>query len=564
MEDVKKIIAESLKINGVTAEEIEKMLSVPPDAAMGEYALPCFKLAKLMRKSPTKIAGEIAENYAPPEGILGVSAVNGYLNFRVDRENAAKDILAEILSKKEGYGDGDEGRGKTICIDYSSVNIAKPFHIGHLLTTVIGGALCRIYKKLGYKVVGINHLGDWGTQFGKLIVAFKRWSNEAELEEKGIKVLSDIYVKFHEEADKNPDLNDEARLWFKKIEDGDGEATRLFGIFKDVTLREAEKIYERLHVKFDSYAGESFYNDKMRPVLKRLEEKGLLKESEGAKVVDLSEYGMSPCLILKADGATLYATRDLAAAFYRKKTYDFYKCLYVVAYQQNLHFRQVFKVLELMGEKWCKDLEHVPYGMVSLEDGAMSTRKGKVVLLSDVLDKAVAKSLKIIAEKSPDLGDKEKVAETVGVGAVVFSALYNNRIKDLVFDYDKVLNFDGETAPYVQYTAARCRSVLRKVGFYDPSDADYSGLGDPESGAVVTVLKRFPEAVASAAIKKEPCYISRFLVNLCKEFNRFYLVHRVCGESKGILSARAALTEAVNIVLTEGLRLLGISAPDKM
>lgn len=564
-EDVKIKISKLIDIAGANHEEIAALLTAPPDLKLGDFCLPCFRFAKTLRKSPVVIAEELASKItALPEGIASVRALNGYLNFELDRTGEAKRVLDEVLKKGANYGSGSEGEGKTVCIDYSSINIAKPFHIGHLLTTVIGGSLYKIFEKLGYKCVGINHLGDWGTQFGKLISAFKRWCSEEELAMRGMKALTEIYVKFHAEAEKNPSLNDEARAYFKKIEDGDEEANRLFKLFKEVTLAEVRKTYERLNITFDSYNGEAFYNDKMEPVLKELEEKNLLTESEGAKVVELDNYNMPPCLIVKADGATLYATRDLAAAFYRKATYDFDKCLYVVAYQQNLHFRQVFKVLELMGKEWYKDLIHVPFGMVSLEDGAMSTRKGKVVLLEDVLNKAVEKSLEIITAKSPDLENKEEVAETVGVGAVVFSALYNNRIKDMVFSYDKVLNFDGETAPYVQYTTARCKSVLKKAGGYNENEADFNGLNNAESAAVISCLARFPAAVRSAAEKYEPCNIARYAVELCREYNRFYLNNRIMNEPIGIKTVRAMLTDAVKTVLTESLRLLGVGAPEKM
>ena len=563
-DDVKTTIAKLINIDGVSQEEVKSLLVTPPDPKMGDLSLPCFKFAKALRKSPVIIAQELAESIALPDGVAEVSALNGYLNFRLDKNAEAKKVLSEVMKQGAKYGGSEEGMGKTICIDYSSINIAKPFHIGHLLTTVIGGSLYRIYEKLGYKCVGINHLGDWGTQFGKLIVAFKKWCSEEILAERGMKVLTEIYVKFHEEAEKDPALNDEARAYFKKIEDNDTEATRLFNLFKEVTLREVQKTYKRLKITFDSYNGEAFYNDKMQPIIDELNKKGLLIESEGAKVVDLSEYNMPPCLIVKADGATLYATRDLAAAHYRKATYDFHKSLYVVAYQQNLHFKQVFKVLELMGKDWAKDMVHVPFGMVSLEDGAMSTRKGKVVLLEDVLNKAVEKSLDIITQKNPDLEDKEQVAETVGVGAVIFSALYNNRIKDMVFSYDKVLSFDGETAPYVQYTVARCKSVMRKVGDIDLSKADFDGLKNEESEAVISALSKFNEVIRSAAEKYEPCYVARYLVELCREYNRFYLNNRITNEVEGIKIVRAALTDAVRTVLEEGLYLLGISAPERM
>lgn len=373
--------------------------------------------------------------------------------------------VREILEKGEDYGRSNVGAGKTVCIDYSSINIAKPFHIGHLSTTVIGSSLYKIFNFLGYRSVGINHLGDYGTQFGKLIVAYKRWGDRETVERENIREMLRLYVHFHEEAEKDPALDEEARHWFKRIEDKDPEALELFEWFKELTLKEVAKVYELLGVTFDSYAGESFYNDKMQPVLDELESKGLLTVSEGAKVVDLEAYGMPPCLLVKADGATLYATRDIAAAFYRKKTYDFDQCLYVVAYQQNLHFKQFFKVIELMGYEWAKDLKHVAFGMVSMEGGSMSTRKGKVIFLEEVLSRCIEKALAIITEKNPSLKDKESIAKDVGVGAVIFSTLSANRIKDITFSYDRVLNFEGETGPYVQYTYARCNSVMGKADF---------------------------------------------------------------------------------------------------
>ncbi|HOO22093.1 MAG TPA: arginine--tRNA ligase [Clostridia bacterium] len=558
-------IAKAVRIEGVSEQEILDTLTVPNDPKMGDYCLPCFKFAKVLRKNPAVIANEIAESVTLQSPIVSVTAVNGYVNFVTDKLYTAKKVVGEILENGGNYADSDFGKGKTICIDYSSINIAKPFHIGHLCTTVIGGSLYKIYKKLGYNCVGINHLGDWGTQFGKLIVAFKMWSSEEELKEKGMKVLTEIYVKYHEESEKDPSLDDKAREWFRKIEENDGEAMRFFNMFKDITINEVQKTYKRLKINFDSYNGESFYNDKMQPVIDKLEEKKLLVESDGARIVDLSAYGMPPCLIVKADGATLYATRDLAAAYYRKETYDFYKCLYVVAYQQNLHFRQWIKVIELLGEPWHSSLIHVPFGMVSLEDGAMSTRKGKVVLLEDVLNKAVEKSLKIIEEKNPGLENKEDVAEKVGVGAVIFSTLYNNRIKDIVFSYDKVLNFDGETGPYVQYTNARCNSVLEKVGDVDFAQADFDAINNDEGNAVVAALESFGQVLFDATEKFEPCYVSRYLVNLCQSYNKFYLAHRIVNaETQGARIARAMLTKCVHTVIEEGLRLLGISAPEKM
>lgn len=563
--DIRHLIASTIG-EPFKVEEIVENIEIPPNPEMGDYALPCFKFAAKLRKSPLVIAQEIVASLDKlPIPLTGAEAQGGYVNFRIDKEYTTKRVLGRIFAEKEHYGRAEQN-GKTICIDYSSINIAKPFHIGHLSTTVIGGALYRIYKKLGYNVVGINHLGDWGTQFGKLIYAFLAWSNLDRLREKGISELSALYVKFHKEAEQEPSLDERAREWFKKIEDGDAQAMGLFDLFKEITLEEANKVYDRLGVQFDSYNGEAFYNDKMDIVIEELEERGLLKNSEGAKIVDLEKYGMPPCLIKKADGASLYATRDLAAAYYRKRTYDFKRCLYVVAYQQNLHFRQVFKVLDLLGKDWAQDLEHVQFGMVSLEDGTMSTRKGKVVLLIDVLDKASQKALDVICQKNAELQDKEEIAEMVGVGAVIFGTLYNNRIKDIVFSYDKALNFDGETGPYLQYTAARCASVLEKGG-YLVNGVDYNnefvGLDNKEGEAVVTLLDTYPGAIKEAAARNEPSIIARHLIDLAQAFNKFYYEHRILAGGKE-QQARLALACAVKWVLSDGLGLLGIKVPPKM
>ncbi|MDE5943547.1 MAG: arginine--tRNA ligase, partial [Clostridia bacterium] len=421
--DYKKYIAERINVEGINCEEIYGLIVTPPNSEMGDFALPCFKLSKILRKSPAIIAEELKSAYKTDGVINGVSAVNGYLNFSVNKAGLANGVLNEILKTGENYGKSQEGKGKTVCIDYSSVNIAKPFHIGHLSTTVIGGALYKLFKYLGYNVVGINHLGDYGTQFGKLICAYKRWGNKEDVEKGGIHAINDLYVRFNNEADEQ--MESEAREYFRLIESGDKEANEIFEWFKSLTLKYVQTIYEKLGVTFDSYAGERFYTDKMQPVIDELRQKNLLKESEGAQIVDLEEYNMPPCLILRSDGASLYATRDLAAAIYRKNTYDFYKCLYVVAYQQNLHFKQFFKVLELMGKPWAKDMVHVAYGMVSLEDGAMSTRKGKVVWLEDVINKCIEKAYTVVSEKNPDLVNKGEIAEKVGIGAVIFGALYN-------------------------------------------------------------------------------------------------------------------------------------------
>ena len=560
--DYKRYIAQHIKAEGVAKEELEGLIAVPPDTSMGDYALPCFKLAKVLRKSPALIAEDIAANYPADEIVSEAKALNGYVNFRIDRKGLAEDVLSTILKEGENYGSSKMGEGKTICIDYSSVNIAKPFHIGHLSTTVIGGALYRIFKFLGYHTVGINHLGDYGTQFGKLISAYKRWGSREEAEKGGIHAINDLYVRFNNEADE--EMEAEAREYFRLIESGDKEANELFDWFKSLTLTYVKGIYEKLHVTFDSYAGERFYTDKMAPVVEELKEKGLLKESNGAQIVDLEPYGMPPCLILRSDGASLYATRDLAAAIYRKKTYDFDKCLYVVAYQQNLHFKQVFKVLELMGKEWAKDLVHVAYGMVSLEDGAMSTRKGKVVWLEDVLNRCVEKAYSVIDEKNPSLENKREIAEKVGVGAVIFSALYNNKIKDIVFSYDKALNFDGETSVYVQYTCARASSVLAKAaegGFeaalpegYTPCDQEFE---------LIRALSDFPDTVKAAAERYEPSFVARWCVDTAQKFNKFYFDCKILQEEE-TRAFRLALTKATLSALTAGLTLLGIGVPEKM
>ena len=560
--DYKRYISQHIPAEGVTKEELEGLIAVPPDSSMGDYALPCFKLAKVLRKSPALIAEGIAQSYPVDEIVSEAKALNGYVNFRIDRKGLASDFLSRILKEGENYGSSEKGAGKTICIDYSSVNIAKPFHIGHLSTTVIGGALYRIFKFLGYHTVGINHLGDYGTQFGKLISAYKRWGSREEAEKGGIHAINDLYVRFNEEADEA--MQAEAREYFRLIESGDREANELFDWFKSLTLDYVKGIYKKLNVTFDSYAGERFYTDKMAPVVEELQEKGLLKESNGAKIVDLEPYGMPPCLILRSDGASLYATRDLAAAIYRKKTYDFDKCLYVVAYQQNLHFKQVFKVLELMGKEWAKDLVHVAYGMVSLEDGAMSTRKGKVVWLEDVLNRCVEKAYSVIDEKNPSLENKQEIAEKVGVGAVIFSALYNNKIKDIVFSYDKALNFDGETSVYVQYTCARASSVLAKAaegGFAPALTAGYTPCD--QEFELIKAFADFPETVEAAAERYEPSFVARWCVDTAQKFNKFYFDCKILQE-EATRSFRLALTKATLSALTAGLTLLGIGVPEKM
>ena len=560
--DYRQLIIDSINIDGIDKQDLLTLVTAPKDSAMGDLCIPCFKLAKEMKKSPTVIADEIAKSVDKGDMIEQVTAVAGFVNFKFDNVKFAKQVLADVLANGDGYGKSNEGNGKTICIDYSSVNIAKPFHMGHLLNTALGGAIYRIYTALGYNVVGINHLGDWGTQFGKLIVAYKLWGNKNEIDERGVRALVEIYVKFHKEEEKDPSLGDEARAWFKAIENGNSEALELFEYFKEITLKEVNRIYERLHIKFDSYAGESFYNDKMQPVLDELTEKGLLQESEGAKVVKFKD-DMPPCLLQRSDGATLYATRDMAAAFYRKNTYDFDKCLYVVAYQQNLHFQQIFRVLEMMGCEWSKDMVHVAHGMVSLESGAMSTREGNVVYLEDVLNSVVAKAKQVIEEKNPDLEDKDKIAEQIGVGATLFGVLYNSRIKDMVFSFDKVLNFEGETGPYVQYTYARCNSLFDKCGDIG-QEIDYAGLDNSSSKAIVALLDKYPQILQESAKKYEPSVVTRYAIDLAQAFNKFYFECKINTERDGIKNARLLLTKAVRQVLGNALALLGIETPQKM
>ena len=545
------------------AEELRGLLAVPPDPAMGDYAFPCFRLAKPLRMAPPKIAEALCAAWTH-EDIASVQSVSGYMNFFLNRANFAAETMAALLAQGDRYGSSDLGRGKTVCLDYSSINIAKRFHIGHLSTTMIGNSLKRIYDFLGYTTVGINHLGDWGTQFGKMICAYKKWGTKEEVEQGGVAALEALYVRFHEEAEKDPSLEDEGRAWFKKIEDGDAEALSIFAWFKEITLKDAARVYDLLGVSFDSYAGESFYIDKMEPVIRELRDKGLLVESEGAQVVDLSEDNMPPCLIIKKDGTTIYATRDITAAIYRQNTYHFDKCLYVVAYQQDLHFRQFFRVLEKMGYPWAKDCVNVSFGMVSFEGAALSTRKGNTVHLEDLLTQAVAKARAIIEEKSPNLENKDDVARQVGIGAVVYTDLSANRIKDIDFRWDRALNFDGESGPYVQYTHARCCSVLRKAGDLSGAAPDWSALSDDEAQALLRLLSRFPDVIREAAEKYEPSMVTRSVTDIAQAFNKYYYEHRILDGDPAQSAARVALAAATRQTIKTGLYLIGIEAPERM
>ena len=549
---------------GLDAAGVAAMLEIPPEKKLGDYALPCFRLSKTLRKAPPVIAAALAERLGGEE-IDRVEVVGGYLNVFLARGNMARGIVEAVLANPGRWGSSDVGRGKTVCLDYSSINIAKRFHIGHLSTTMIGHSLRRIYDFNGYKTVGINHLGDWGTQFGKMICAYKKWGSREQVEQGGVQAMVDLYVRFHQEAEKDPALEDEGRAWFKRIEDGDPEAMEIFSWFKEVTLKDTQRVYDLLGVTFDSYAGESFYNDKMQPVVDELREKGLLTKSQGAEVVMLDEYGMPPAIVLRSDGATLYITRDLAAAFYRHNEYHFDKCLYVVAYQQNLHFKQLFKILELMGHDWYRGMEHVSFGMVSYEGRALSTREGYVVYLEDLLNKAVEKAREIIEQKSPNLPNKDEVARQVGVGAVVYFDLHNDRNKDIDFRWERALNFDGETGPYVQYTHARCCSVLRKAPETAGVVPDYSVLCDDEASDVLMLLSRFPEVVRKAMDANEPSMITRHTTSLAQAYNKYYFEHRIMeeGDAAGT-AARVNLTAAVRDVIRTGLYLIGVEAPERM
>lgn len=526
----------------------------------GDFALPCFKYARELRKSPQAIAQDFASRLPECGFIARTEVAGGYLNFYLDRAGRVRDVLTEREGKAELAALRESNAGKTVCIDYSSINIAKPFHIGHLMSTAIGGSLYRIYKYLGWKPVGINHLGDWGTQFGKLLAAYEKWGDKSR--PLTLNDMLSLYVRFTEESEKDPELAERGRTEFLRIERGEPDAVRTYELFKSTTLAEVNKVYDRLGIVFDSYNGEAFYNDKMQPIIDELDAKGLTEISDGAKIVRLDDFGMPPCLITRSDGATLYATRDLAAAEYRAKTYRFAKSLYVVATQQNLHFRQLFKVLELMGREWAKDLVHVQFGMVSYEGQPLSTRHGHVVFLADVIENTVSAARRIIEEKNPALENKEETAESVGVGAVMFFALGTQRIKDVDFNYDKVLSFEGETAPYLQYTHARCRSVLAKAD--KPADYDPALLTDDDSYAVIKLLADWNDTVREAAEKYEPSIVARRLIDIAQAYNRFYISGRIITDDAPLTAARLKLTETVADTLREGLDLLLIKAPDRM
>ncbi|WP_125153870.1 arginine--tRNA ligase [Clostridium rectalis] len=560
----KKIITERIHEHvDMPLENIQVLIEIPPRPDMGDFAFPCFQLAKILKKSPNMIAEELKDKLSN-QGFEKIENLGPYLNFFVDKSIFSKNTLEKVLNEGDKYGSSQIGKGKNVVIEYSSPNIAKPFHVGHLFSTSIGNSLYKIMCFQGYNCERVNHLGDWGTQFGKLISAYKRWVNEESLEKEPIKELLRIYVKFHDEAEKDPSLEEEGRMHFKRLEDGCEEEVRLWKRFRDLSLKEFQKVYDMLNVSFDSYAGESFYGDKMNDVIKEIEEKGLLTESNGAKVVMLDEYNMPPCIIKKSDGATIYATRDLAAAMYRKKKYDFYKSIYVVGLEQSLHFKQVFTTLKLMGHDWSKDCKHVGFGLVRFSDRKLSTRKGEVIFLEDLLKESVEKTMEVINSKNPDLIDKEEVAKKVGIGAVIFTYLKNNRERDIVFNWNEMLSFDGETGPYVQYSYARGKSVLRKLGEIS-GEVDYSKLNTKEEFELVKTLDGFNKAIMNSIDKLEPSIVTRYVIDVAKSFNKFYNHCNIMNaEDKETKKARLRLVKATCQVIKNALKILGIEVVEEM
>ena len=561
VEEIIKVISKQVDL---PEDQIKDMVEIPPDEKLGDYAFPCFVLTKKLKKAPHQIAGELALRLKATELIQEIYSIGPYVNFKVDKSKLAEFVLTQIFEQDTDYGSDDMGKGKTIVIDFSSPNIAKPFGIGHLRTTVIGHALYHIFKKLGFKVVRINHLGDWGTQFGKVILAYRMWGDEKEFLKDPISTLYDLYVRFHREAEEKPKLDEEARVWFKRLEDGDKEASELWKKFRDYSLQEFNRVYEMLGIEFDSYPGESFYNKFMDQTVEQIKAKGLAEISQDALIVKLEQYDLPACLLKKKDEATLYATRDIAAAIYRYNTYHFYKSLYVVGSAQRLHFQQVFKVLKLMGYKWATDCVHVDFGWIKFKQVMMASRKGNIILLEDVLNKSIQLARKIIEEKNPDLENKEEVAKDVGIGAVIFADLSTRRNKDIDFDWDQVLSFDGETAPYVQYTHARLYSLMRKYGKPVHQEIDYKIFSTDEESILIKLLEDFPRRVRFAAEGYEPAFICSFLIDLCSTFNRFYQKHRIVTDDERSSSARMFLVKAIQVTVKSGLSLLGIKAPERM
>ena len=543
---------------------IERLIEVPPDHKMGDYALPCFVLAKQVKRSPQMIAEKLGKCFETDDYIREVVTVGPYLNFFVNRGMFIGDVLNSIISKKNSFGASDEGNEKCVVVDYSSPNIAKHLAVHHMRSALIGRAVYNLYNALGYRCVGINHLGDWGTQFGKLIVAYKKWGEGGNGVPSDIETLYRLYVRFHQEVEKIPSLEDESRAWFKRLESGDAEAEVLWRLFKDVSMKEFDKIYKMLGITFDYYTGESFYNDMLDDTVERLNESGLLELSDNAQVVNLDKYNMPPCLIRKSDDASLYATRDICAAEYRKKEFDFDKMIYVVGSEQKLHFRQFKKVLELLGYEWQDECYHVDFGLVKFKDTKMSTRKGKVILLEDLLNESIARAREIIEEKNPDIADKDEIADAVGIGAIIFSDLKNKRIKDVNFDWDEILNFDGETGPYVQYTHARICSIIRKYGKEVKADADLELLKEDEEFLLVKKLEQYPLAIKRAADVFEPSILVGHLLEICSALNRYYNQCRIISDDSSLTDSRIVLIDCVRQVIKNGLLMIGMRQPDRM
>ncbi|HGA1192549.1 TPA: arginine--tRNA ligase [Streptococcus suis] len=559
----KQVIAERLAaiLPSLEVEAIYNLLEKPKSSEMGDIAFPAFSLAKVERKAPQAIAADIVEKL-DTTGFENVVATGPYVNFFLDKAAISHQVLTDVITEKDQYGKLNIGQGRNVTIDMSSPNIAKPFSVGHLRSTVIGDALANIHEKLGYKPIRINHLGDWGKQFGMLIVAYKLWGDKAAVEADPISELLKLYVRINAEAEEKPELDDEARQWFKKLEDGDPEAHELWQWFRDESLVEFNRIYDKLDVTFDSYNGEAFYNDKMDEGIQILEEKGLLQESKGAKIVDLESYNLPPALIMKTDGATLYITRDMATAMYRKRTYDFVKSIYVVGQEQINHFKQLKAVLKEMDFDWSDDMTHITFGLVTKDKKKLSTRKGNIILLEPTLDEAISRALIQIEAKNPDLENKEEVAHAVGVGAVKFYDLKTDRDNGYDFDLEAMVSFEGETGPYVQYAYARIQSILRKANFVPNAENDYK-LADTESWEIIKHIQNFSAVVERAGDKFDPSLIAKYAINLAQAFNKYYAHTRILDESPE-RDSRLALAYATGLVLKEALRLLGVKAPEKM
>lgn len=569
MINFKNIVANAIsKVVNINETEIEMSIEKPKGSENGDYAFPCFRLAKELHKAPQMIANDVKENIKVDENqITKIEVVGGYLNFFINKEILVKEVLNEMSENKE-YGKSTIGNGKNIVIDYSAPNIAKPFHIGHLRSTVIGAALYKIYKYLGYNVTGINHLGDYGTQFGKLIEGYKLWGNEYNIEENPIDELTKIYIRINQACKEDEKVLENCRNNFKKLEDGDKYCVEIWQKFRELSLKEFQKVYDILGSKFDSWNGEAFYSDKMPEVIEILNKTGKLVESEGAKIIDLEDKGINtPCIIEKSNGSSTYATRDLAAIMYRARTYDFDKALYITSYEQVLHFKQVFEVAKLLGldEKYTNGLEHVAFGMVLLPTGKMSTREGTSIKLSDLLNEAISRAKAIIEQKNPELENKDEVAKKVGVGAVIFNDLANNRVKDEIFDWDTILNFQGETGPYIQYTYVRTKSVIEKAGGVpDISEVNSELLQDEYSIKLLKLIYDFEDVLVQVTDKNEPSILSRYLIDVAKAYSNFYNENKIINDDKNLQNARVYLTYSAGIILKTGAGLLGIEMPDKM